>query len=124
MHALFYLAQTGGGEATRVVFPALDELIWGAIAFTILFVLLSRVAFPAMRKGLEAREQAIRGELERAEQARLEAEQRREEYEGRLASAREDTSPQARLKAGSAFHLTRSYASSRAGAVSSTTAIS
>src|SRR5438132_10894076 len=90
MHALFYLAQAGGGEATRVVFPALDELIWGAIAFTILFVLLSRVAFPAMRKGLEAREQAIRGELERAEQARLEAEQRREEYERQLAAAREE----------------------------------
>jgi len=75
---------------TRVVLPSGDELIFGAIAFAVLFALLWRVAFPALRKGLEQREHAIRSELERAEQARLEAEQRREEYEGRLASAREE----------------------------------
>jgi F-type H+-transporting ATPase subunit b len=79
-----------GGDATRLVLPEIDELIWGAIAFGILFALLSRVAFPALRKGLQAREQAIRAELERAEQARLEAEQKREEYDRQINDARNE----------------------------------
>ncbi len=82
-----------GAEAadpTRLVLPAIDELIWGAIAFGILFFVLAKVAFPALRKGLEAREQAIRSELERAEQARLEAEAKREEYDRRIADARSE----------------------------------
>ena len=77
-------------QATRVVLPEIDELIFGIIAFAALFFVLWRVAFPALRKGLEQREQAIRSELERAEQARLEAEQKREEYEAQLAKAREE----------------------------------
>lgn len=83
-------AEAEAEHATRVVLPAWDELIFGAIAFAVLFFLLWRVAFPALRKGLEQREHAIRSELERAEQARLEAEQRREEYEAQLAKAREE----------------------------------
>lgn len=80
--------ETGG--ATRLVLPEVDELIWGAIAFFALFALLAKVAFPALRRGLQAREQAIRAELERAEQARVEAEQKREEYDRRIADARNE----------------------------------
>jgi F-type H+-transporting ATPase subunit b len=86
MHLLL-LAQEAE-EATRVVLPEIDELIFGTIAFLILFAVLSRIAFPAMRKALQAREQAIKSELERAEQARLEAEKEREEYARKIAEAR------------------------------------
>jgi F-type H+-transporting ATPase subunit b len=79
-----------GGEATRLVLPEIDELIWGAFAFLVVFVALSRIAFPRLRQGLQAREQAIRAELERAEQARVEAEQKREEYDRRIAEARDE----------------------------------
>lgn len=82
------LAAEEGADATRLVLPALDELIFGALAFFILLFVLAKVAFPALRQGLAAREQAIRSELERAEQARLESEQRREEYDRQLAQAR------------------------------------
>jgi F-type H+-transporting ATPase subunit b len=89
IHGALLLAQeAGGGEATRVVLPETDELIFGAIAFFLLLFVLSKVAFPALRKGLAEREQAIRSELERAEQARLEAETKREEYDRQLADAR------------------------------------
>lgn len=83
-------APEAGADPTRLVLPELDELIFGAIAFFALFALLSRVAFPALRRGLQQREQAIRSELERAEQARLESEQKREEYERQLAEARSE----------------------------------
>ena len=81
-------AAGGGSEATRVVLPEIDELIFGSIAFFLLLFVLSKVAFPALRKGLAEREQAIRSELERAEQARLETEAKREEYERQIADAR------------------------------------
>jgi F-type H+-transporting ATPase subunit b len=81
-------AEEAGGGATRVVLPEIDELIFGAIAFFLLLFILSKVAFPALRKGLAEREQAIRSELERAEQARLETEAKREEYERQIADAR------------------------------------
>jgi F-type H+-transporting ATPase subunit b len=87
MHALLLAAAE---NTTRVVLPSRDELIWGGLAFFIVFGALWRLAFPRLRTALEAREQAIRSELERAEQARLEAEQRREEYDARLAAAREE----------------------------------
>lgn len=83
-------AKDAGQDATWLVLPAVDELIWGTVAFVILFLALAKFAFPAMRKGLAAREQAIRSELERAEQARLEAESKREEYDRRIADARNE----------------------------------
>ncbi len=88
---LLQLAQEHAPEAadpTRVVLPEWNELIFGGIAFLILFAALAKIAFPGLRKGLQSREDAIRGELERAEQARLESEQKREEYEKQLANAR------------------------------------
>jgi F-type H+-transporting ATPase subunit b len=87
MHVMLLAA---ADNATRIVLPEIDELIWGGLAFLVVLLLLSRVAFPALRKGLEARQDAIRSELERAEQARLEAEQKREEYERRIAEARQE----------------------------------
>jgi F-type H+-transporting ATPase subunit b len=74
-------------DATRIVLPDPDELIFGAIAFIILFSVVAKFAFPALRKTLQAREDAIKGELESAEQARLESEKKREEYDRLIAEA-------------------------------------
>jgi F-type H+-transporting ATPase subunit b len=86
MHAVLFLAAEP--SSTGLVLPKGDEFAWALLAFVILFAVLAKFAFPALRKGLDAREQAIRGELERAEQSRLEAEQKREEYDRRIADAR------------------------------------
>jgi len=88
MH-LMLLAQEAN-NATRIVLPEIDELIWGGLAFLVVLLLLSKVALPNLRKALQARQDAIRSELERAEQARLEAEQKREQYERQIADARQE----------------------------------
>src|SRR5919109_5697756 len=91
LHGVMLFAQEHAPEAadpTRVVLPEPDELIFGTIAFFVLLAILAKVAFPALRKGLAEREQAIRSELERAEAARLETEAKREEYERQIADAR------------------------------------
>lgn len=90
MHILLRVAEeaAGAADATRLVLPEIDELIWGTVAFLVFFVVMAKMVFPGMRKALKAREQAIRGELEKAEQARLDAEELMEEYRRQLADAR------------------------------------
>lgn len=77
-------------KATSLFSPAAPELIWGSIAFVIVAAALMKYAFPAMKKGLKAREEKIRSDLEAAERAREEAEETRREYEGRLNEARHE----------------------------------
>lgn len=93
------LAQEGEPETTTTeeqpaeeehnpVIPEIGELIPGAIAFLIVFLILQRFAFPAIRKGLSERQQKIQGDLEKAEEARTEAESSLQRYEQQLQEAR------------------------------------
>ncbi len=75
-------------KAPNLVTPAVSEIIWGALAFFIVLFVLVKFAFPALKKGMAAREDRIRGDLERAESARVEAETQLSEYQQQLAEAR------------------------------------
>ena len=71
-------------------FPEGKEIFWAVICFVIVFALLAWKAWPAIKKALKDREDKIRGDLERAEQARIEAETSLEEYQQQLAEARNE----------------------------------
>jgi F-type H+-transporting ATPase subunit b len=75
-------------SGTDLILPAIDELIWGAVAFAIVLFVLNKYAFPALRKTVEAREQQIQGDLEAAEQAKTEAQQAKANYDQQIADAR------------------------------------
>ncbi|MGZ8752107.1 MAG: F0F1 ATP synthase subunit B [Acidimicrobiia bacterium] len=75
-------------SAPNLVTPAIGELLWGAAAFFIVLTVLVKFAFPALKKGMAAREDRIRGDLERAESLRAEAETQLTEYQRQLAEAR------------------------------------
>jgi len=75
-------------KAPNLVTPALSEILWGAAAFFIVLFVLVKFAFPALKKGMAAREERIRNDLERAESARTEAETQLTEYQQQLAEAR------------------------------------
>jgi F-type H+-transporting ATPase subunit b len=75
-------------KAPSLITPAVSEMIWGGLAFLIVLLLLIKFAFPALRKGVKAREEKIRGDLEGAEHARQEAEEERARYQAQLADAR------------------------------------
>jgi F-type H+-transporting ATPase subunit b len=77
-------------KAPSLFSPAGPELIWGTLAFIIVALVLIKYAFPAMRKGLQARTEKIRGDLERAEREGDQAEELRRQYEGRLTEARSE----------------------------------
>jgi F-type H+-transporting ATPase subunit b len=75
-------------KAPSLITPAVPEMIWGGLAFLIVFLLLVKFAFPALKKGVKAREEKIRTDLEAAETARQEAEEERAKYQKSLADAR------------------------------------
>lgn len=78
-------------EAPNPILPPTNELIWGAIAFTILFALLAKLGYPAIKKGMDDRTEKIRSDLDAAEQARAEADRVQGEYAAQLAAARTES---------------------------------
>lgn len=87
MAALKVLA--AGDEALKLL-PATDELIWGSAAFLVLFLLLSKLAFPKLKAGLAERSAKIQGQLEEAERTKLEADKVLEQYRQQVADARNE----------------------------------
>lgn len=81
-------AEQGGQTAPNPIKPATNEIIWGFFSFVVLFVLLWKLAFPAIRRTLKAREDKIRGSLESSEEAKAQADQILAEYRAKLADAR------------------------------------
>jgi F-type H+-transporting ATPase subunit b len=75
-------------EEHNPLLPEADELIFGSLAFLIVFLILQRFAFPAIRKGLQDRQDKIQGDLEDAEKAKHEAETSLERYQQQLQEAR------------------------------------
>ena len=78
-------------EAPSPILPATDELVWGIISFAVLMFAMWKFAWPAIKKTMEERTEKIRSSLDAAEQAKLEAESIRAEYERQLADARAES---------------------------------
>lgn len=79
---------TGGGM--EALLPKMAEFVPALIAFGIVFLLLSKFAFPAITGMLDQRAETIREGLEGAENAKIEAERLLEEYKTQLAEARKE----------------------------------
>lgn len=84
------------------VFPPLDtqhypsQLVWLALTFVALYVLLSRLALPRIGEVLEERRARIRRDLDEAERLKLETEKALKGYEQAIADARGQASITAR----------------------------
>lgn len=76
------------------VFPPFDpasfggQLLWLALSFVFLYVVMSRAALPRIGSILESRRVRIEGDLKEAERLRLETERAAQAYEQALADAR------------------------------------
>lgn len=77
-------------KAKSLVTPAVPEILWGGLAFLIVLVVLTKFAFPALKKGLKAREDKIRDDLESASRAREEAEAEAAQYRAAIGDARSE----------------------------------
>ena len=92
MHGLIATLLLAAEEVSdkKDIYPKLSELIIGALAFAVLFFFLSKWAMPRINGILEERRKRIQGDLEKAEQAKSEAENLLSDYREQLAGARED----------------------------------
>ena len=77
-------------DAPNPILPEKNEIFWGGSAFLILFVLMVKKGFPAVRGAMDARADKIREDLDAAEQARVDAQSVQSDYEARLADAKTD----------------------------------
>jgi F-type H+-transporting ATPase subunit b len=88
---LFQEAPPPKEETTNPILPAGNELVWGAIAFVVLFLLMKKFAYPPVKKGLEARADKIRESLDDAERTRDEAQSILDQYQRQLADAKSES---------------------------------
>jgi F-type H+-transporting ATPase subunit b len=77
-------------EEHNPILPEADELIFGSLAFLLVFLVLARYAFPRLNQGLQQRREKIQRDLERTEAAKQEAEAVLSRYEEQLQDARSE----------------------------------
>jgi F-type H+-transporting ATPase subunit b len=73
------------------LYPHVQELIVGAIAFAVLFFFMWKWVLPRIGKLLDERRDKIQGDLEKAEETRRTADQELADYRAQLANAREES---------------------------------
>ncbi|MBI1844074.1 MAG: F0F1 ATP synthase subunit B [Actinobacteria bacterium] len=79
-------------EAPNPILPAVDEMVWGTLAFLVVFFGIAKFGYPAIKKGMDDRTARIAGDLDAADKAKVDAETVRNEYERRLADAKNEAS--------------------------------
>jgi F-type H+-transporting ATPase subunit b len=77
-------------EAPSLILPETNEIIWGGLAFVVLLLVMWKYALPPVRNMMKQREDRIRDDLERAEQARTEAQGELANYRRQVADARNE----------------------------------
>ncbi len=86
------LAEGGSIDECRAapspILPEINEIIWGAFGFLVVFGALYWKGYPAIKKTMNERTEKIRADIEGAESARTEAEQVKATYEAQLVDAK------------------------------------
>ena len=67
-------------DAPKMIFPELNEIIWGGAAFLILLVVMVKKGFPAVKGAMDARAERIRADLDAAETAKSDAQAVQADY--------------------------------------------
>jgi F-type H+-transporting ATPase subunit b len=79
-------------EGTNPLIPNTTELVFGLIAFAIVFGAMWKVLLPRIQQTLEQRTDEIEGGLQRAADAQAEAQRTLDQYRSQLAEARHEAS--------------------------------
>ena len=76
--------------AHNPLLPATYDIVWSAIIFVIILIAFWKVFLPKLQTMLDARGEAIEGNIAKADEAQAKAEAALQEYTAQLASAREE----------------------------------
>jgi F-type H+-transporting ATPase subunit b len=85
-----HLAVVNPPQPGNPLVPSWTEVIWGGIAFLIVFVVLWKILMPRITKVLQERTDAIEGGIERADRAEKAAKELAEQYRAQLQASRLD----------------------------------
>jgi len=94
--ALAVLSASGAAQAAEGGMPQLNfhdfapQLVWLAITFVVLYLIMSKLAVPAISGTLDKRQARIQGDLDAAEKASEDTRAAVDAYQKRLANAREE----------------------------------
>jgi len=81
----------GGGEETpNPLIPAIYDIVWSAVCFVVILLVVWKVALPKVTKMLDERSAAIEGNIAKADEAQKQAEAALAEYTAQLAEARKE----------------------------------
>lgn len=86
-HAVQFAAESA---ARNPLLPATYDIVWSAIAFFIILIAFWKVFLPKVQVMLDARAEAIEGNIAKADEAQAKAEAALQEYTAQLASARQE----------------------------------
>jgi F-type H+-transporting ATPase subunit b len=89
--ALFLAAEAGAQKAPNPILPDKNEIIWGFLAFVVLFALMAKFAFPAVQKTMQDRTNRIRKDLDDAERIKNEAQTILDQYTAQLQDAKSES---------------------------------
>ncbi len=78
-------------QSRNPILPSVPEMVWGILSFFIVFLVMWKFAFPAVKKGMEDRTERIRQSLDSAEQAKTDAQSVLDEYQHQLADAKNES---------------------------------
>lgn len=77
-------------EAQNPLLPAVYDIVWSALIFIVLLIAFWKVFLPKAQAMLDARAEAIEGNIAKADEAQAKAEAALQEYTRQLASARQE----------------------------------
>lgn len=87
INAVFVAAEESGRNP---LLPEIYDLVWSAVIFVVILVALWKVFLPKLYAMLDARAEAIEGNIAKADEAQAKAEAALQEYTAQLANARQE----------------------------------
>jgi F-type H+-transporting ATPase subunit b len=94
-HCIETLAEGGSVDdchaAPNPLLPETNEIIWGSVGFLVVLFFVWKMGLPAIKKGMEARSERIRADLDAAETQRTEADTLLAEYRSQLNDAKNES---------------------------------
>ena len=79
-------------DSPSPIMPATSELVWGGLAFLVVFLGIWKFGYPAIKQGMDNRTQRIRDNLDEADRTKADAQRILEDYQRQLADAKNESS--------------------------------
>lgn len=85
---MYNLVLLASEEPNNPILPAVNELIWGTLAFLVLVVLMAKLAYPAVKQAMDDRTEHIRSAIDEADATKAQAQAVLVDYQRQVADAK------------------------------------